>query len=1272
MERTRRRLFTFAITAGALLVILAAAASGLFQLAVQAVPGYRDDVERYVGDLTGRPIRIDALGLTWRYYYPSLELVGVALLSEEGGTPVIEAERLRLGFALGRLVRGDYAPNRLELHGLSLDARIAPDGSLSVQDLPVGGDEGSTEALRPLTRFSSIRLERCRLNLRDDRRGRDTLSFGLTQARFDSGLLGHRVRAEIVLPPVLGETARLDAGFEGDLLAPAEWSGTAELELEGLVPATWAAPYLVRGTTLEAEGVRLRLGAEFEGRRVDSIEARLRSGPVRAARARHEAALGALDVRARIERRDDGWQARVEPLTVAGAHGAWAPSTAEVRATEADGEPTAWEARVGYLQLGDLAPWLQLVRAPAAFAGLSQASGEVRDLELRVAGAVDALRYAYRARFENLALPAGAQPAGVSGLRGEVAGDEAGGRAVLQPSAPELELPGRLAVPTVALEELEGEVDWRRIEEGWRVGMPTFRWQLLGTRGSGRLSLVLPQGRGSPEIDLAAQFSAEDVTRVKPLMPRAWGTGLRSWLDRAIVAGRAPAAELVIQGPLEDFPFDERATGTFKLDIQAADVLLAFQPDWPAVEKLAATLKFRGNSLAIEATEGQIGGNPLRSARAGFADFGTAELVVDGSVSGEIARFYEFLSRSPVRDTLAGLLTRTSATGPAAVDVHLEIPVHAARNTRVRGRVQLDGVQLQAGGLPAPIRDIRGVVSFGGPGIAAEKLTGQLYELALEAAIAPRADGGSLLSASFPLAIDAAGAGASSLIPPWIRRYVHGASRWRATLPLGTGEPAAVTLVSELIGIEVRLPEPLAKGIAESRTLALTIGDAPGAAMRLTADYADRLGADLRFVRGAGGLVLDRGTLRAGSGPLIPPSGKGLSLGGSLAELDLRAWWRELQRGGGEGEGAQPVARADLHIGRASWGAYALRDARYEWTAQKGGWTLSLTGAGGMGEVRWRAAEGGLLSARLDQLGLDRLETVGPEDGTPLDPNAMPLLDLDVRRLSVNRSELGRLRLATQRSDAGQALRTLKVEGGSVDLEASGGWRRRAGQSSADLEATLATRDIAGLLGAFGYTPNIDAKAATFVAKLSWAPAASGLEWQQAQGRVRLDFENGQLRAVEPGGAGRVLGLVNFYAIPRRLALNFRDVVGSGLGFDKVQGSFELRDGSAHTEDLEIRGPSLRMDVRGRIGLAARDFDQRITVYPDVSAGVTLGSLLLGGPVAGALALIAQQILDKPLDQVTQLSYRVTGSWDNPQVERAPAPEGAARERPSGSPSQKP
>jgi uncharacterized protein YhdP len=30
-------------------------------------------------------------------------------------------------------------------------------------------------------------------------------------------------------------------------------------------------------------------------------------------------------------------------------------------------------------------------------------------------------------------------------------------------------------------------------------------------------------------------------------------------------------------------------------------------------------------------------------------------------------------------------------------------------------------------------------------------------------------------------------------------------------------------------------------------------------------------------------------------------------------------------------------------------------------------------------------------------------------------------------------------------------------------------------------------------------------------------------------------------------------------------------------------------------------------------------------------------------------------VLDKPLDQLTQFSYQVTGSWDNPQVKRIEA-----------------
>jgi uncharacterized protein YhdP len=496
-------------------------------------------------------------------------------------------------------------------------------------------------------------------------------------------------------------------------------------------------------------------------------------------------------------------------------------------------------------------------------------------------------------------------------------------------------------------------------------------------------------------------------------------------------------------------------------------------------------------------------------------------------------------------------------------------------------------------------------------------------------------------------------------------------------LPIGGTHDAGLTLTTDLSGIDVKLPPPLGKPASQAVPFMLTIGSAPNAPLHITADYQDRLGADLRFVHGRNEMALDRGALRLGSGPLITAEEKGMVLGGQLAEVDARAWSRELQGGGIESQ-MQSIRRADLHVGRAVWGRYAARDARYQWTAQKGGWLLSLLGAGGIGEVRWSAQGQGLLGARLDQLAIDSIEAPDePADGTVADPNTLPLVDIDVQQLTVNQANLGHVVLLSERTELGQKIRTMKIDGGSVTLTGDGEWRRRAGQSSAMLNADLTTTNIAGLLKALGYAPNLDAKKAQFKGALSWAPSEKGIEWAQVQGTVHLDFDNGQLRSVDPG-AGRVLGLVNFYALPRRLALNFRDVLSSGLGFDKVTGEFELRDGSAHTENVRIVGPSLRMDMRGRIGLAARDYDQQVTVYPDVSAGVTLGAVLLGGPVAGALALIAQQVLNKPLDQVTQLTYRVTGSWDNPQVERVggplpalPAPR-KRNERPSGSPSQKP
>lgn len=1280
MERTPRRFWTLAVTAGAVLVILAAVASGVFQLVVQAAPGYRADVERYVHELTGQHVRIGQLGLTWRYYYPSLDLNGVALLAADGQTPLLQAERLRLGFGLTRLLRGDTTPNRLELHGVGLNVSVDRDANVTVQGIEVSGaDAGSGEALEalgPLARFSRVRLERCRVNLRDERRGREVLSFGIAEATLDRGLLGDVLSVDVALPASLGDSAHVEMAFNGELLQPSTWSGTATGEFDGLVARTWLEPYLVRGATLETGETALRVSGAIEQGRLQSADVDLHAGPVVASRAQHRARLEALDLHGRLERTDAGWRAEVERLSFDGRRGSWS-TQATLTATAAADAPWLIEGAADYLRIDDLAPWLQIAAVPSALAALDAASGAVHELQVRYQDDGEDPRYGYRARFEDLALPASARPVGFSGLRGEVAGDERGGRAVLQESRAVLELPGRLATPTLPLAALEAELEWQRQRDGWRVGMPQFSWELWGLRGKGRFAVTPAPDGGSPIMDLTAQFSTEDATRAKPLMPQAWSPGLRSWLDRAIVKARAPRATLVIQGPLADFPFHKHPTGRWALDIDAADVELAYHPDWPAVNDVDAQLHFEGSSLAIESRHGTIVGNPIETATARFPDFGTGQLLIDGTVRGETGRFYQFLSSSPIRDKLKVLLTQTTASGPSAVDIHLDIPVKEATQTKVSGRVTLDGVVLNHGGLPEPIRDIRGALDFDAAGaIRAEGLTGKLYEVPLAASIAPQASGGSLLTAAFRFAIDPAGKGASALIPAFLRRQAAGASDWRASLLIGGATDTDVHLATDLVGVELKYPEPLGKARDEARPLALAIGSARDAPLRITVDAAERLGADLRFARRGGAMALARGVVRVGAGPTPAPAATdaGLVLTGELPEIDLERWHEALTAAGIDGEQGQAVRRADLRFGVARYGAFTLRDLRYAWAASRQGWSLVLGGAQAGGEIRWNAPTGpadkGLLTARLDQLAVDYTpaedEPAG-EDAAPLDPNALPQFDLDVGKLVVGPANLGHVTFASRRTELGQRTQAMKASGGILTLNAEGEWRRRAGQSSGSLAGDLASSDIATLLKAFGYAPNLDAKSARFKAALAWPPSERGLDWPMAQGTVHLEIENGQLRAVEPG-AGRVLGLMNFYALPRRLTLNFRDVVSKGLGFDKITGDFELRDGDAHTQNLRVGGPSVRMDMRGRIGLAARDYDQQVTVYPDVSGGVTLGAVLLGGPIAGALALIAQEVMGKPLNKVTELSYRVTGSWDNPQVMQgtAPKPDRAAPARSGG------
>ena len=200
----------------------------------------------------------------------------------------------------------------------------------------------------------------------------------------------------------------------------------------------------------------------------------------------------------------------------------------------------------------------------------------------------------------------------------------------------------------------------------------------------------------------------------------------------------------------------------------------------------------------------------------------------------------------------------------------------------------------------------------------------------------------------------------------------------------------------------------------------------------------------------------------------------------------------------------------------------------------------------------------------------------------------------------------------------------------------------------------IVSTDVGDTLRTLKYTPFMEARRAEVRAELAWNGGFDADILGKASGSITVAREAGQLSSLQPG-AGRVLGLFSVAALPRRLALDFSDLTEKGLSFDTVHGDFDMREGNAYTTNLTLRGPAAEIGIAGRTGLGSHDYDQTAVVTGNLGASLPVAGVLAGGPAIGAALLLFSQVFKEPLKGITRGYYRITGSWDEPVVERVEA-----------------
>jgi len=230
----------------------------------------------------------------------------------------------------------------------------------------------------------------------------------------------------------------------------------------------------------------------------------------------------------------------------------------------------------------------------------------------------------------------------------------------------------------------------------------------------------------------------------------------------------------------------------------------------------------------------------------------------------------------------------------------------------------------------------------------------------------------------------------------------------------------------------------------------------------------------------------------------------------------------------------------------------------------------------------------------------------------------------------------------------------LRLSAAEYQLEATGVWQAWRSRPATDVQLELKTTDSGRYLERLGYGSLLKAAPAKLGGKVRWRGPPADLDLASLSGRLQLETGKGQFLKADPGAA-RLLGILSLQALPRRIALDFRDVFSDGLAFDSIDGELVINEGVIRSDPLLIDSPSAKVRIKGQVDLSKETQDLQVRVSPAMDVA-TLGALI-ANPVAGLAVFLAKQLLDDPLGKLITFEYQVSGSWSDPQVMRRGAPE---------------
>lgn len=806
-----------------------------------------------------------------------------------------------------------------------------------------------------------------------------------------------------------------------------------------------------------------------------------------------------------------------------------------------------------------------------------------------------------------------------------------------------------------------------------------------------------PNNPKNPDfLTMYAHVDRVETHKVGDYLPKSIPMSVHEWLNMGLVGGYGTNANMVLRGPVSDFPF-QNGKGLFYITADLDNAKLQYVKDWPMMENIRGQFILKNTNITIKATSAKLSGNVLESALVIIPDYSSPTgvyLVADGQARGSTANFMTYLKQTPVNKIIGYLPEKIAANGNGQLNIHLKVPFNEPTHTEVKGNYRFIDNILQFD-MPVPLLShVNGNLGFTHHGVSSSGIDVTALDSQAKLTANTMPNGQMVFNVDAPLLNFQA---LAEYYLPAFTNFIDGRAAARISFSVGKGGIQSLEARSNLQGVAIDLPSPLNKSVAESEIMNFLLTPEKGDGVNINWSLGSLLRGTQHLSTRTSSLT---GKIAIGNNVDYLPLQNGIpfTVNANLPEVKINDWivaantMVQTIHGRREESAVKSVDAGlnnklqflaetfknknthhysifPLQINAASnsfiFGKSDLKSGHANIVVNENQTYFNLYSllASGYGEFNYRDRR---INLQLDKyfivkkpvrsetnIAESQIVFYVPPPGKVAE--SIPDISLEIKNLFFQNHNLGKVNAFLHQSGKNLVLESGVLQSKDATFNFSGtNYCFACGEEVAyvDFHGTGKISNLGNLVDNLDLGQVILGGKGRAEVNLEWNGGFQNFDILQTVGSIKAHLESGKFLKVNPGLLGGLMSIINLQGIFEFGSGEVSDIFKQGFFFNDIDLNTNILATKLELKSIYISGPLANVLSHGSVNFANRTVDAYVAVTPKLGVAVALtAGVVTLDPLVGIAVYLGELAFDDPQNKMFTQAYHVFGNLKKPTVE---------------------